>query len=209
METMKILLVNGSPHRHGCTDKALEYVALGAADEGVESEVFWLGAKPIAGCMGCGACKSKGACAFDDVVNELAAKADEADGIVLGTPVHYAAASGQITSAIHRLFYSHGAALRGKVGAAVVSCRRGGAASAFDQLNKYFSINQMPIATSRYWNQVHGNTPEEVEQDQEGIDVMRQLGRNMAWLVKCIKAGEAAGIGMPTSVSNSHTNFIR
>ena len=142
-------------------------------------------------------------------MNDIIKRIDEFDGIVAGSPVYYAAASGQITSFMDRLFYAAGRKMRGKVGAAVVSCRRGGASAAFDQLNKYFSISQMPIATSVYWNQVHGNTPEQVREDEEGLQTMRYLGENMAWLIKCIQAGKAAGVAEPEQEKRVTTNFIR
>ena len=146
---------------------------------------------------------------MDDPVNEFVEKAKTADGFVFGSPVHYAAASGAITSFLDRAFYGKGNVFAGKPGAAVVSCRRGGAASAFDQLNKYFTINSMPVVSSQYWNQVHGNTPDEVRQDAEGLQTMRTLGSNMAWLLKCIAAGKAAGVDFPEREPAQKTNFIR
>ena len=161
------------------------------------------------GCIACGRCRRDGLCSFGGQVNDIIKRIDEFDGIVAGSPVYYAAASGQITSFMDRLFYAAGRKMRGKVGAAVVSCRRGGASAAFDQLNKYFSISQMPIATSVYWNQVHGNTPEQVREDNEGLQTMRYLGENMAWLIKCIQAGKAAGVAEPEQEKRVTTNFIR
>lgn len=206
---MKALLINGGPHKQGCTNVALEYVARGLAEGGVDSEIVWLGNKPISGCMACGRCRDLGRCVVDDVVNELIPKAWEADGLVIGSPVHYAAPAGQVVSAMHRLFYTGAVDWSGKVGAAVVSCRRGGSASAFDQLNKYFTITGMPIASSYYWNEIHGNTPEEALQDKEGLAIMQQLGLNMAWLINCIKAGEKDGHPYPGRVHKAQTNFIR
>ncbi|MCH5253146.1 MAG: flavodoxin family protein, partial [Lachnospiraceae bacterium] len=162
---MKVLLVNGSPHKEGCTYTALKEVAGALEKNGVQTEIIWLGVDEIAGCIGCGACAGTGVCFRKDIVNEFVEKAGEADGFVFGSPVHYAAASGALTSFMDRAFYSGGGHLTGKPGAAVVSCRRGGGSAAFDQLNKYFTINCMPVVSSQYWNQVHGNTPEEVEQD--------------------------------------------
>ena len=188
---MKVILVNGSPHN------------------GIEAELFWTGNKPLSGCMGCRSCYDSGKCIMDDMVNEFALKASSADGFVFGSPVHYAAPSGFITSFMDRLFYSGGRFLASKPAAAIVSCRRGGASSAFDQLNKYFSINNMPIVTSQYWNMVHGNTPDEVRRDLEGMQTMRTLALNMAWLLKCIDAGKKAGIGMPVYEEKQKTNFIR
>ena len=176
---------------------------------GIETEIFQVGAKPIAGCIGCNVCLKNGRCFVDDPVNEFVEKAKMADGFVFGSPVHYAAASGAITSFLDRAFYGKGNVFAGKPGAAVVSCRRGGAASAFDQLNKYFTINSMPVVSSQYWNQVHGNTPDEVRQDAEGLQTMRTLGSNMAWLLKCIQAGAAAGITFPEREPAMKTNFIR
>ena len=206
---MKVILVNGSPREKGCTYTALCEVAGALEKNGIETEIFQVGAKPIAGCIGCNVCLKNGRCFVDDPVNEFVEKAKTADGFVFGSPVHYAAASGAITSFLDRAFYGKGNVFAGKPGAAVVSCRRGGAASAFDQLNKYFTINSMPVVSSQYWNQVHGNTPEEVLQDAEGLQMMRTLGNNMAWLLKCIQAGAAAGITFPEREPAMKTNFIR
>ena len=206
---MKVILVNGSPREKGCTYTALCEVAGALEKNGIETEIFQGGAKPIAGCIGCNVCLKNGRCFVDDPVNEFVEKAKMADGFVFGSPVHYAAASGAITSFLDRAFYGKGNVFAGKPGAAVVSCRRGGAASAFDQLNKYFTINSMPVVSSQYWNQVHGNTPDEVRQDAEGLQTMRTLGSNMAWLLKCIQAGAAAGITFPEREPAMKTNFIR
>ncbi len=206
---MKVILVNGSPREKGCTYTALCEVADALEKNGIETEIFQVGAKPIAGCIGCNVCLKNGRCFVDDPVNEFVEKAKTADGFVFGSPVHYAAASGAITSFLDRAFYGKGNVFAGKPGAAVVSCRRGGAASAFDQLNKYFTINSMPVVSSQYWNQVHGNTPDEVRQDAEGLQTMRTLGSNMAWLLKCIQAGVAAGITFPEREPAMKTNFIR
>lgn len=206
---MKVILVNGSPREKGCTYTALCEVAGALEKNGIETEIFQVGAKPIAGCIGCNVCLKNGRCFVDDPVNEFVEKAKTADGFVFGSPVHYAAASGAITSFLDRAFYGKGNVFAGKPGAAVESCRRGGAASAFDQLNKYFTINSMPVVSSQYWNQVHGNTPDEVRQDAEGLQTMRTLGSNMAWLLKCIQAGAAAGITFPEREPAMKTNFIR
>ena len=206
---MKVILVNGSPREKGCTYTALCEVADALEKNGIETEIFQVGGKPIAGCIGCNVCLKNGRCFVDDPVNEFVEKAKTADGFVFGSPVHYAAASGAITSFLDRAFYGKGNVFAGKPGAAVVSCRRGGAASAFDQLNKYFTINSMPVVSSQYWNQVHGNTPDEVRQDAEGLQTMRTLGSNMAWLLKCIQAGAAAGITFPEREPAMKTNFIR
>ena len=206
---MKVILVNGSPREKGCTYTALCEVAGALEKNGIETEIFQVGAKPIAGCIGCNVCLKNGRCFVNDPVNEFVEKAKTADGFVFGSPVHYAAASGAITSFLDRAFYGEGNVFAGKPGAAVVSCRRGGAASAFDQLNKYFTINSMPVVSSQYWNQVHGNTPEEVKQDEEGLQTMRTLGNNMAWLIKCIEAGKKAGITFPEREPAIKTNYIR
>ncbi len=206
---MKVLLLNGSPHEKGCTFTALNEVAAALNREGIETEIFWLGKDPLAGCKGCGACGKLGKCVYDDTVNTAAEKVRLCDGLVVGSPVHYAAASGQITSALDRLFYSAGPALRFKPAAAVVSARRAGTTAALDQLNKYFTINQMPIVSSRYWNMVHGNSPEDVMKDAEGLAIMRTLGKNMAWLLKSINAGRSAGVELPVPEDPVHTNFIR
>ena len=206
---MKVILVNGSPHENGCTRAALDEAAETLNKNGIETEIFWVGNKPVQGCIGCMACKKTGRCFSADNVNEFTEKAKSADGFIFGTPVHYAAASGSITSFMDRAFYSGGKALTGKPAATIVSCRRGGASAAFDQMNKYFTINCMPIASSQYWNQVHGNTPEEVKKDEEGMQTMRTLANNMAWLLKCIEAGKEKGIDFPEREPFIRTNFIR
>ena len=206
---MKILVVNGSPHANGCTYTALCEVAAALEAEGMETEMIQIGTKPVSGCLGCGACIKTGKCVIDDVVNEFIEKAKEADGFVFGSPVHYAGASGAITSFMDRAFYGKAAIYADKPVAAIVSCRRGGATAAFEQLNKYFTISNMPIVSSQYWNMVHGNTPEQVRQDLEGLQTMRTLGKNMAWLLKCIEAGKAAGIAKPEREAKVATNFIR
>lgn len=206
---MKVLLVNGSPHAKGCTYTALEEIAGSLNKQGIETEIFQVGIQPVAGCIGCGACRKTGGCFRKDVVNEFAKKAAEADGFIFGSPVHYASASGAITSFMDRAFYSAGAVMAGKPAACVVSCRRGGATASVDQLNKYLTINCMPVVSSQYWNMVHGNTPEEVRQDLEGMQIMRTLGNNMAWLLKCIALGKANGIAFPEREPAVKTNFIR
>lgn len=206
---MKVLLINGSAHQKGCTYTALKEVAGILEQEGIETEFLWIGAKPVAGCIGCGSCRRTGRCFVDDQVNQVVERLEELDGFVIGSPVYYAGPSGQLTAFLDRLFYAGGGRFRGKLGAAVVSCRRGGAATAFDRLNKYFTINSMPVVFSQYWNQVHGNTPEEVRRDLEGLQIMRTLGRNMAWLLKCIDLGRANGIQLPPQEERVATNFIR
>jgi multimeric flavodoxin WrbA len=176
---------------------------------GIATEEIWLGTEPVPGCRGCGACRKTQQCVIADVVNETASKLRESDGIVLAAPVHYAGPAAQITCFADRLFYSGMREYRGKVGAAVVSCRRGGASAAFDRLNKYFTISGMHIPGSSYWNAVHGNTPEEVERDLEGLQVMRSLAGNAAYLLQCIAAGRAAGVAEPEWETPARTNFIR
>ncbi len=206
---MKVLLVNGSGLAKGCTYTALEEVAAALEKNGIETEIVQLGTQPITGCIGCGACLKSGKCFRNDIVNEFIEKAKTADGFVFGSPVHYASASGMITSFLDRVFYGRGAIFQGKPGACVVSCRRGGASAAFDQLNKYFTINCMPVVSSQYWNQVHGFTPDDVRQDLEGMQTMRTLANNMAWLLKCIALGKKQGIEMPDTEEKVLTNFIR
>ena len=206
---MKVLLLNGSPHEKGCTFTALGQIAQALALDGVDSEILWLGTDPVKSCVACGGCRKAGKCVFDDIVNVVSKKMETCDGLIIGSPVHYAGASGQATAVMDHLFSASTAKLRYKPGAAIVSARRGGTTAAFDQLNKYFTIAQMPVVSSRYWNMVHGNTPEEVMQDEEGVAIMRTLGHNMAWLLKCIEAGRAAGLGEPTKAPPGWTNFIR
>ncbi len=207
---MKVLLVNGSPHEKGCTYTALAEVAKALNDCGVDTDFFWLGNGPIAGCRGCGGCRKAGKCVFGgDKVTEFTEICDQYDGFIFGSPVHYAAMSGAMTSFMDRVFYSAGSKLRSKPGAGVVSARRGGTTAALDQLQKYFYITGMPIPTSQYWPMVHGNTPDQVAEDLEGLQTMRILGENMAWLLKCIEAGRAAGINPPERQQKINTNFVR
>lgn len=206
---MKVMLVNGSPHEKGCTYSALCEAKKVLEENGVEAEIFWIGNKPVSGCIGCGACARLGKCCIEDTVNEFNNRSAEADGFIFGSPVHYASAGGAITSFMDRAFYSGKGKLFGKPAAAVVSCRRGGASATFDQLNKYFSINCMPIVSSNYWNQIHGNTPEETLRDEEGIQTVQILARNMAWLLKCIELGAKNGVPCPKPENKIATNFIR
>ncbi len=205
---MKVMLVNGSPHEKGCTYTALCEIAKALNGEGVETEIFWVGKQAIGGCWGCGACRKTGKCVQKDTVNEFVEKAKTSDGFVFGSPVHYASASGALTSFMDRAFYSGSKNFQYKPAAAVASCRRGGASATFDQINKYFTISNMPIVSGNYWNQVHGNTPEETLQDLEGLQNMRYLGYNMAWILKCIELGKSSGIN-PTKEEKIRTNFIR
>lgn len=206
---MKVLLVNGSPHPHGCTDVALSEVAMQLGKHGIETEMLWLGNEAIHGCIACGKCRKAGKCIFDDAVNRVAAKAEEYDGIVVGSPVYYGGPDSQICAFLDRLFYSAGKKFVRKPAAAVVSCRRGGATASFERLNKYFEMSNMPLATSQYWNQIHGNNAEEAKQDAEGLQTMRTLAENMAWLLKCIEAGKKAGVEEPVYEPFHATNFIR
>lgn len=206
---MKVILVNGSPREKGCTYTALCEAQKVFEGNGIEAEIFWVGNKPIIGCVACGACKNLGKCAFEDTVNTFTELAKSADGFIFGTPVHYASASGAITSFMDRAFYSGKANLAGKPAAAIASCRRGGASATFDQMNKYFTISAMPIVSSNYWNQVHGNSPEETLRDEEGIQTVRLLAKNMSWLLKCIELGKQNGIPFPEQPAKITTNFIR
>lgn len=210
---MKVLLVNGSPHEKGCTYTALGEIALALGKEGIGTDIFWIGVKPLSGCIACGACKKTGKCAIADRVNEFLEVAGNYDGFVFGSPVHYAAASGAITSFMDRVFYAGSASAAKpfylKPAAAIVSARRAGTTAALDQLHKYFFLAEMPIVTSVYWNMVHGAKADEVRQDLEGMQVMRGIGRNMAWLLKCKEAGIAAGVPLPEKEARAFTNFIR
>lgn len=207
---MKVILVNGSPKAKGCTYTALSEVASTLENNGIETEIFHVGIEAVRGCMGCGICKKlDGKCTYRDSVNDFIEKAKEADGFIFGSPVHYASASGVLTSFLDRAFYAGKPNFEYKPGAVVVSCRRGGASAAFDQLNKYFTISNMPIVSSQYWNQVYGTNPEEVKQDLEGMQTMRTLGNNMAWLLKVIDMGKKMGIDMPKKEIKVSTSFIR
>lgn len=204
---MKALLINGSPHERGCTYTALEELARTLEAEGIETEIVQAGARTTHGCIACGKCRQTGKCVFDDVVNETAPKLLEADALVIGAPVYYASPAGGAVAFMDRLFYSTGTRnLTMKVGASVVSCRRGGNTASFDVLNKYFTIAGMSIASSQYWNMVYGNTPEEVRQDKEGLQTMRTLGRNMAFLMKAIQLGKAQ-YGLPEKEKPIVTSF--
>ena len=207
---MKVLLVNGSPHEKGCTYTALSEVASVLEKEGIETEIFWIGLNPISGCVACGGCRKVGRCVFDDCVNEFRRKAIDADGFVFGSPVHYAALSGSMTAFMDRLFYSGGKKeFYMKPAAGIISARRGGTTAAFDQMVKSFTISEMPVVSSRYWNMVHGTSPEQVKEDAEGLYTMRVLGRNMAYLLRCIEAAKAAGVPLPEQETPVMTNFVR
>lgn len=206
---MKVLLVNGGPHEKGCTYTALEEVSKTLQKNGIETEIIWLGVNPIAGCIGCNACLKTGKCFRNDIVNEFIEKSKEADGFVFGTPVHFASSAGSLISFMDRVFYGRGNLFKNKPACCVVSCRRGGATATFDQINKYFSICNMPIVTSQYWNQVHGTNPDEVRKDEEGMQTMRTLGNNMAWLLKCIDVAKKNGVEYPENEKAVKTNFVR
>lgn len=202
---MKVLLVNGSPNENGCTYTALSEVASALNECGIDTEIFQIGKESVHGCIACNACSSMGKCVFDDdKCNELAVRITEADGIIIGTPVYFAGPNGALCALLDRAFYSCPADLRFKPGAAVVSCRRGGASAAFDRINKYFTIRQMPVVSSVYWNSVHGNKPEEVMKDREGLQTMRYLGRNMAFLLKSISESSEP---FPENEIRERTNF--
>lgn len=207
----KVLLINGSGNEHGCTYTALTEVAGALQNEGIDTEIIQLGKEAIRDCIGCRACAKLHRCVFDDdLVNQVKEKAKEADGFVFGTPVYYAHPSGRVLSFLDRLFYSGSGVFAFKPGAAVASARRAGTTATLDVMNKYFAIARMPMVSSNYWNMVHGNTPEEVVQDLEGMQVMRGIGQNMAWMIKCIESGKAAGISYPQpEEKRERTNFIR
>lgn len=208
---MKVLLFNGSPHEKGCTYTALKIVSETLNKEGIETEIFHAGIDPIAPCRACGACRKLGKCVINDKVNEFLEKAAESDGFILGSPVHYASASGMTTTFLDRAFFAGMAKgiFRLKPGAAVVSARRSGTTATLDQINKYFTITEMPIISSRYWNMVHGAKPEQVLEDEEGTQIMRILGKNMAWYLKSMEAAKKAGILPPEREEVHYTNFVR
>ena len=206
---MKVLLINGSPNENGCTFTALNEVAGSLNKNGIETEIFHIGKKAIQGCIACFKCTELGHCVFNDKVNELSARLDEFDGFIFGSPVYYGGVAGSLCAFMDRLFFSAWPKLQNKPAACVVSCRRGGATAAFERLNMYFTMSNMPVVSSRYWNQVHGNTPDEVRQDLEGLQTMRTLGRNMAWLLKCIEAGKKVNINPSPLEEWQCTNFIR
>lgn len=212
---MKVLLVNGSPHKHGCTDRALREVAGELERAGIEAEIFWIGNAPVGGCIACGKCgETAGECALGGAVTEFQQKARQADGYVFGSPVHYASASGNMTAFMDRLFYSEsrsqgGSTFKLKPAAVVASARRAGTTATFDQLNKWPLISEMLVVGSRYWNMVHGGNAEQVEQDEEGLFTMRVLGRNMAYVLRCREAAAVAGVALPEQETPVWTNFVR
>ena len=206
---MKVLMLNGSAHTNGNTFLALTEIGKQLQNEGIDYEIFQMGPDPVRDCIGCGRCTDEGCVFTDDAVNAFIAKAKEADGIIFGTPVYYAHPSGRILSFLDRVFYSSGDAFRFKPGAAVAVARRGGTTASFDVMNKYFGISQMPVVTSTYWNIAHGRAQGEAVQDAEGMQTMRNLARNMAWLLKCIEVGKQSGVSFPDTESGNKTNFIR
>lgn len=207
---MKVLLINGSSNQKGCTYTALTEVENILKEEGIDTEIVQLGNGPVRDCIGCGGCASGNGCVFgDDAVNEIVAKAKECDGFVFGTPVYYAHPSGRILSFLDRMFYSGKKAFLHKPGFAVASARRAGTTASLDVLQKYFTISEMPVASSSYWTMVHGSKPEDVFQDEEGLQTMRNAARNLAWLMKCIELGKEHGINPPVSESGVRTSFIR
>ena len=205
---MKVLLINGSPHANGSTYTALHEMEKIFAENGIETELLQIGAKDIRGCVACRSCYGTGKCVFDDIVNETAKKFEECDGMVVGSPVYYASANATLIAFLDRLFYSTHFDKTMKVGASVVSARRGGLSATFDELNKYFTISGMPVASGQYWNSIHGNNADEAIQDGEGLQIMRTLARNMSFLMKSIELGKEK-YGIPEKEARIGTNFIR
>ncbi len=206
---MKVLLINGSPNKNGCTYTALAEIEKELNKNNIETEIFQIGNKPIRGCTACGKCSGNRCIFNDDVVNEALEKCENIDGFIVGSPVYYASANGAVVSLLDRMFYAGGSLLKYKPAAAIASARRAGTTTTLDILNKYFTISCMPIVSSQYWNMVHGNNPDEVKQDLEGLQIMRTLGKNMAWLLKCIESGKENGINIPEQEPRQRTNFIR
>ena len=203
---LKVLILNGSPRLNGCTARALEEVSKTLNGEGIETETIVVGNKDVRGCIACNSCAKTGKCVFNDIVNDIAVKFENADGIIIGSPVYYAGSNGTIISLLDRLFYSTHFDKTMKVGAAVLSSRRAGSTSAMDEINKYFTICSMPIVSSSYWNEVHGFTASDVEKDKEGLQTMRNLGRNMAFMIKSIKLGKEK-YGLPKIEKGEFTSF--
>ena len=204
---MKVLLVNGSPHKNGCVFTALSEIASTLKENGVDSEIFHIGIQPVRGCIGCMKCREKGRCVFqDELYTQFVEKLASSDGIIIGSPVYYAGPAGSLCAILDRVFFSASDLLKSKPGACIVNCRRGGASAAFDRLNKYFTILQMPVVSSSYWNSTHGFTPDEVRQDEEGLRTMRVLGRNMAFLLKSL---DKSSVPAPEQEPVVMTNFIR
>lgn len=207
---MKVLMLNGSPHEKGCTYTALTVIAQELKNQGIESEIVWLGNGPVRGCIGCGACQTLGKCTFgDDPINAIGEKLKTADGYIFGAPVHYASPCGAMVSAMDRLFYSFGKYMKFKPAASVVSARRAGTTASYDALNKYIGINNMIMVPSTYWNMVHGNSAEEVLKDEEGVTVMRAIASSMAWLLKLLEKAKGTELEKPVIIPKVKTNFIR
>ena len=205
---MKVLIINGSPRKDGNTSVALNEMTKVFEEQGIEAEVVQIGNKDVRGCIACGSCATKGKCVFDDVVNELAPKFEEADGLVVASPVYYASANATLIACLDRLFYSTGFDKTMKVGASVVVARRGGLSATYDELNKYFTIAGMPVASSQYWNSVHGRLPGEAASDEEGLQTLRVLARNMSFLMKSIALGKEQ-FGLPEKEEHIFTNFVK
>lgn len=205
---MKVLLLNGSSRKNGCTNAALEEVARSLNEENIETEIIFIGNHPLPDCIACGKCRETGRCVFDDMVNEFVEKAKDADGFVFGSPVYYAHPSARLLTVMDRAFYSGGKYFAFKPAASVLSARRAGTTASFDVINKYFTINSMPVVSSTYWNHVYGAQPEEVAEDQEGLMTMYNIGKNMAWMMKCIELGKKQGIEAPVN-QKVFTNFVR
>ena len=206
---MKVLLINGSPHAQGCVFTSLTEIAQELNKQEIETQIFHIGTKPVIGCQACFACMETGYCVFKaDPVNECIDLAAAADGLIIGSPVYYASINGSLKAFLDRLFFLKSHKYNLKPAAGIVNCRRGGSTAAFDQLNKYFTISGMPVVSSQYWNMTHGTAPEEVKQDLEGLQIMRTLARNMAWLLKCIDHAKAT-IPLPAREEWTATNFIR
>ena len=206
---MKVLLINGSPHKNGCTYTALSEVAKTIGEAGIETEIFHIGTNNIPGCAACGGCRASRRCVIDDIANTVIEKIAEADAVVLGSPVYFAGVNGAFCALLDRVFYAGRPLFENKPAAVVASARRAGTTVTLDRLEKYPQISNMPLVSSKYWNMVHGNRPEQVAQDLEGMQIMRELGRNMAWLLKCIEAGKEKGIAPPEREAPVATNFIR
>ena len=206
---MKVLMISGSPHKEGCTRLALREMERVFSAEGIETELIEVGAGPVSGCTACGVCKKTGDCVIDDAVNEAINKLGAADALVVATPVHYASPAGALLAFLDRMFYAGGPKFAHKPAAALASARRAGTTASIDVINKYFTISEMPIVSSTYWNMVHGARAADAAEDAEGMQTARNLARNMAWLLRCIEAGRAAGIEPPTAELDKRTNFIR
>ncbi|HIS97328.1 MAG TPA: flavodoxin family protein [Candidatus Scatomorpha pullistercoris] len=206
---MKVLMISGSPHKAGSSRLALDEMKKVFEAEGVETELIEVGAGPISGCTACGACKKTGVCVIDDMVNEAIKRLEAADALVVATPVHYASPAGALLAFLDRMFYAGGSKFAHKPAAALACARRAGTTASVDVMNKYFTISQMPVVSSTYWNGLYGVCPEAAAQDAEGLQTARNLARNMAWLIKCIEAGRAAGFPAPTAERGNVTNFIR